>query len=368
MQRSSTYTLSALGFVVVAAVISAIVQVATHRLVSHVERNFGYRPDPQATQEFLGDLEHPTFGDAGADAVKKAKGVDTFLYRYVDRAHRVAYGKPWECLDQGSAGTCVSFAFSLGSRCGQATDWALGKLPTPPKTVASEPIYGGARTAGMGRSSQPGGDGATGSGAARWISGRCREKGIGGVLYRQVYGKWDLTTYSIPLSRQWGATGVPDELAREANKHLAVEVAQVTTWEELCAAIERGSPVVLCSNVGYGRLDGRQPVRDADGFLERGTPWSHAMLVWAVRHQKNGSPRDGGLIQNSWSGRWCSGPTWPDDQPAGSFWASRPNIEAALQQGDCWAIGGVSGFEYQDLHNGNWLEPAPPAASFSVAF
>ena len=350
-------TLSAIGFVAVVALVSALVQIATHRVVTHIERNFGYQPDPGAAREFLASLERPTFAEAGADAVKNAKHTDTFLYRYVYRAHQTVYGEPWQCLDQGACGTCVSFAFSLGSRCGQATDWAVGKLPIPPPTVATEPIYGGARTAGMGRASQPGGDGATGTGAARWISGRCKQQGIGGILYRQVYGSHDLRQYSIPLSRQWGANGVPDELAREANKHLALEVAQVTTWEELCASVERGSPVVLCSSVGYGRYDGRQPVRDADGFLERGTPWSHAMLVWGVRHQANGSPRDGGLVQNSWSGRWCSGPKWPADQPDGSFWASRSNIEAALVQGDCWAIGGVGGFEWRELDNGAWLEP-----------
>jgi hypothetical protein len=152
---------------------------------------------------------------------------------------------------------------------------------------------------------------------------------------------------------------VPLALAREANKVKAVAVAQVNTWDELCAAIERGSPVVLCSNVGYGRFDNTMPFRDSDGFLPRGKAWSHAMLCWAVRHAKNGSPRDGGLIQNSWSESWCRGPKWPSDQPDGSFWASRENIQAALDQGDCFAIGGVDGFKWRVLDNGQWFEPAP---------
>ena len=87
------------------------------------------------------------------------------------------------------------------------------------------------------------------------------------------------------------------------------------------------------------------------------------MLCWSVRHQKNGSPRDGGLIQNSWSENWCRGPKWPADQPDGSFWASRENIQAALDQGDCFAIGGVDGFKWRVLDNGNWFEPAPAANS-----
>jgi hypothetical protein len=190
---------------------------------------------------------------------------------------------------------------------------------------------------------------------------------VGGILYRERYGDVDLTSYSIPRSIEWGRDGVPIALAREATKLKAVAVAQVNTWDELCAAIERGSPVVLCSNVGYGRADRTMPVRDSDGFLSRGPPWSHAMLCWAVRHQKNGSPRDGGLIQNSWSENWCKGPKWPSDQPDGSFWASRENIQAALDQGDCFAIGGVDGFKWRILDNGQWFEPAPPAARLQPA-
>jgi len=28
-------------------------------------------------------------------------------------------------------------------------------------------------------------------------------------------------------------------------------------------------------------------------------------------------------------------------------------------KGDTWAIGGVAGFGYRDIHNGRWLQPAP---------
>jgi hypothetical protein len=76
------------------------------------------------------------------------------------------------------------------------------------------------------------------------------------------------------------------------------------------------------------------------------------MLVWGVRHKANGSPDDMGLIQNSWNTNWCSGPRWPDDQPDGSFWARRRDIEAALQQGDSWAIG--TSYEWRDLQNAEW--------------
>jgi hypothetical protein len=102
--------------------------------------------------------------------------------------------------------------------------------------------------------------------------------------------------------------------------------------------------------VGYEPKYGA--VRDADGFKNRAGRWGHAMLIWGVRHQANGSPRDGGLIQNSWNDNWIGGPRWPDDQPPGSFWSSRPDVEAMLQAGDSWAIG--TSLEWRDLQNANW--------------
>ena len=310
--------------------------------------NYGYDADPRGAQEFAREVG--TFREVGADALRNAAHKDVFLYRYTDQAHRKVYGRPWVCWDQGDAGTCVSFAFGLASYTAQCVDHIEGRMPEAPPAVATEPIYGGARTAGVGRTVHSGGDGATGFGAARWISGNCHNRpDIGGVLFRQVYGSHDLTKYSIPLSREWGRTGVPTDLARTAYKTKATAVANVTTWDELVASVQRGSPVVLCSNVGYGRMDNRMPVRDAQGFLERGKAWGHAMVVTAVRHD-----REGGLVQNSWGASWCEGPKWPGDQPDGSFWADSHNIVAALQQGDCWAVGGIDGFAWRELDHG-WL-------------
>jgi hypothetical protein len=68
-------------------------------------------------------------------------------------------------------------------------------------------------------------------------------------------------------------------------------------------------------------------------------------------------PRDCALIINSWGTRWVVGGKLPADQPDGSFWAERKDIEAILAQGDSFAIGGVSGFSYRDLDHGQWLQP-----------
>ena len=344
------WTWSAVTFVIVAALIGAVVDHYAHRLLRRVDASFGYTPNPEGVREFLRELQQPTFAEAGADAMKNATGRDTFLYRAVNVSHQRRYGKPWQSWDQGNAGTCVSMAFGLGEYAAECVDHVAGKTREPPLVCASEPIYGGSRTAARLPPIERnyGGDGSYGGAAARWLTGNCKDKTVGGVLYRTKYGPFDLSTYSIPLSKTWGRDGVPLELGREAAKRRA-KCVQVQTWQELCAAIERGTPVAICSQVGYGPTP---RVRDADGALSRGSSWSHAMLVWGVRHQHNGSPDDMGLIQNSWFVKWVSGPRWPDDQPDGSFWARRRDIEAALQQGDSWAIG--TSYEWRDLQNADW--------------
>lgn len=357
----SRLTVSALVGVIVVSFVGALVQLATFRLASHIENNFGYQPNQAGLKQFLSELNEPTFAQAGADAVKKAKGKDVYLYRYADQAHRKVYGTPFTAWNQGNAGTCVSFGWAVSAFIGQATDHATGELPNPPLECDTSGIYGGSRTAGRMPPVTFAGysDGSYGAAAARWVSGKCKQPGIGGILYKQKYGSVDLTEYSIPRSREWGANGVPLDLAKEANKHTARAVAQVSTWEELCAALESGYCVPICSNVGFAATN----VRDEDGFLPRGGNWSHCMALISIRHAANAAengmkrPRDGALCLNSWGGSWVRGPKLPSDQPDGSFWIERKDVEAILAQGDSFAIGGVNGFAYRDLDHGGWLQP-----------
>lgn len=326
--------------------------------------NYGYNPDPAATRAFLGELDHPLFRDAGAEVIAKAKGKDAYLYRYADKAHRAVYGTPFGPWNQGPVGTCVSFGWAMGSFVGQSTDWAMGQLPHPPKLVATEPIYGGSRTEGRLPPVAFAGwsDGSYGAAAARWVAGL--KNGHGGILYREKYGETDLSTYSTNLSKQWGAYGVPTPLAIEANKHLARAVALVETWEGLTAALESGMCVPICSNVGFAGQD-----RDADGFFPRRSgSWGHCMCVISVKYAansgKNGeppmkNPRDGVLVMNSWGASWVKGGKHPADQPDGSFWVTRQDIEVILAQRDSFVIGGVSGFAYRDLDHGAFFAPNP---------
>jgi hypothetical protein len=364
-RQAQMWSWSAIGFVIVAAIVGALVERATHRLAAGVESRFGYVPNPEGTREFLRELQHPLFADAAPAVMENAKGRDVFLYRHADKAHRAVYGKPFEVWDQGPHGSCVSFGFALASYVGQSVDWTQGERADPPKLVATESIYGGSRTLARlpPQARNTGGDGSYGGAAARWISGRCKDPTVGGILYREKYGDIDLTTYSIPRSENWGREGVPASLAREGMKHAAQGVALCRDWASLCASLENGMPVAICSGVGFGPKWGA--LRDADGFLSRprGSQWRHCMMILGVRHKANGSPRDGALIANSWSTAWISGRVWPEDMPAGCFWADRDAVQEILDAEDSFSLAGVNGFAARDIDNGNWFEPAPAADS-----
>lgn len=362
MRRSeASWSWSSIAFVIFAAVLGTLVSRYVSKLADRVDSNFGYLPNPSATRQFLNELDKPLFRQAGADCMRNAQKVDTFLYRYADDAHRAVYGKPFQAWNQGQAGTCVSFGWGIGSYIGQAVDWKQGELEKPPLLVAVEPIYAGSRTYGRMPPVTFAGysDGSFGAAAARWVSGKCKDPAVGGVTYREVFGKYDLTKYSIDRSREWGAYGPPRDIAVQAAKHRALAVAQVSTWDELVAAITSGYCVPVCSDVGFASTN----VRDRDGFLPRGGNWNHCMCVIGLRFADGPGKKDGALIINSWGLSWVTGGKWPGDQPDGSFWVTRQDIESILRQGDSFAIGGVDGFKWRKLEHKEWMTPPPQASS-----
>jgi hypothetical protein len=175
------------------------------------------------------------------------------------------------------------------------------------------------------------------------------------------------------VAKAWGAFGNGgqgdggkfDEFAKT---HPAEHVAAVGTFAEAAAAIESGYPVAVCSGQGFAN------VRDSNGFAAASGSWAHCMVFIAVRYAANGSPEDGLLCLNSWGPTWISGPSWPGDMPAGSFWVRRSVVDRMLggENTDSFAVGSVGGLGHRPLDNGNWLQPAPlepaeVAGTFSLA-
>jgi hypothetical protein len=319
---------------------------------------FGYVPDPEGVARFLEELPEPFFAQAGAEAMAKAVHKDTFLYRQMNRAHQARYGRPFVVGRQG-IGDCIAWGAAHAVFAAESVDWDLGRLAEPPRLPCAESIYGGSRVEARGRDgsgrSPVGGwsDGSTGWGAARWLRDW-------GVVYRDEVGGHDLREYSSQRAKQWGAYGNGGQgdggkLDAIAKRHPCKHVVQVRTWDELVAAVTSGYPVTIASSVGFN-----SGPRDADGFCRASGTWMHQMAVIGVRFAEHGSPRDGGLVCNSW-GNYVGGGKFPPDQPDGTFWASRTDLERILGQGDSYAVGSVDGFGFRDLDNAGWLAPPPQA-------
>lgn len=323
------------------------------------EENFGYSPNPRGVEAFLRELPEPTFREAGAETVREAKGIDTFLYRAAVKGYQARYGKPWVVERQG-IGDCVSWGWAHGVWIAQSVDWETGRLAEPPLFPSTEAIYGGSRVEARGKSgdglSPVGGwsDGSYGAAAAKWLK-------EWGVIYREPWGDNDLTAYSPDRAKSWGAYGCGGKgdggkLDAKAKEHPAAHVALVTTWDEAAAAIEAGFPIPVASNVGFAS------VTDQHGYAAAQGQWLHEMVFCAVRYKANGSPSDALLCLNSWGPRWLSyRGKFPHDQPDGSFWVERRTVERMLAQQDSFCVGSVQGFGWRDLHNGEWLTPPPPS-------
>lgn len=303
---------------------------------------YGYTPDPDGTARFLKELDAPLFKDAAADVIQKRKNVDTFLYRAAVEGYRKQYGKEWVVEKQG-IGDCVSWAWAHCAWIASSIDWQQGKIADPPLFPSTEAIYGGSRCEARNRDYAGYSDGSYGAAAARWLVDW-------GVLYRKDYGSVSLINYSADRAKDWGAYGCGGrgdngQLDMVAREHPATSVALVTTFEQAAAAIESGFPVAVCSGVGFSKT------RDRDGFCKATTRWAHAMTFCSVRYD-----RPGLLCLNSWGPNWVSGPRWPDDQPEGSFWVDRDTVNRMLGDWeDSFAVGGVEGFKWRDLHHGEWL-------------
>lgn len=335
------------GLIVVLAVLAVGLSLGVQ---ARPPQKFGYKPDPKATAAFLRELDKPYFAQAGADCIHEARGVDTFLYRAAQKAHMAKYGKPW-VVGKQAIGDCVSWGWAHGCWFSLCVEWELGKLGEPPAMVATESIYGGSRVEARGRTTGGYSDGSYGGAAAKWVRDW-------GVIFRLAYPEQDgghnLLDYDGKRAKDWGnfgngGKGDDGKFDSVAKRHACKHVAVVKTFEEAAAAIESGFPVPVCSGAGFSSR------RDEDGFAKRSGSWAHCMCFVGVRYGK----RPGLLCLNSWGPSWISGPKWPEDMPEGSFWVDVDAVNGMLRGGDSFAVGSVEGFKWRDLHNGNWLMPAP---------
>jgi len=233
-------------------------------------------------------------------------------------------------------GDCVGHASAMGVDVLTPVQILLqGKNERWVAKSSPEIIYAGSRVQVGGGTVH--GDGSVGVWAAEFMR-------QWGVLLRQSYldGAYDFTNYDGTVARRLGAprAGVPIELEPLCKEHPVRTSALVRSWAECRDAVANGYPVVMCSNIGF------KTTRDSEGFLARSRrPWYHAMVIIGVDDK---SKRSGGLIQNSWGTNWVEGPTRLN-QPEGSFWCDANVIDAAMRQGDSFAMSGYLGYPRQDI-------------------
>lgn len=279
----------------------------------------GWLDDPEAVIEIVSTLPHPIF--SATPAGEAAEEPD---HVYGWKLYERVTGKPWPSDSQGSVGSCVSWGAVNAITYTMCSEILAGQAEEY-RPLAQEAIYALSRVEIGKRRIR--GDGSVGA----WAAQAVRDYG---VLARGVYGSIDLTQYSAQRCKDWGWSGLPDELEPVAKKTPIKEFSLVRTAQDCRRALASGYGVSVCSNQGF-RL-----VRDAQGFCAPRGTWAHCMAV--IGYQKGVRP--GFFIMNSWGSSVYSGPVGVGDGPAGGFWCEEHVLERMLSQGDSYAFADLAGF------------------------
>lgn len=297
---------------------------------------FGWVDDPQAVMAIRNAMPRPVFAETPAGKTLDPLPPNSYLW---DAYRKIHDGKLPPTHDQNPVGSCVSFGASRAYERSLAVQIAGGE-PFEYRDLREEVVYAGSRVeVGGGRIR---GDGSVGAWAAKFFT-------LYGGLPSGVYGRYDLTHYDPSRCRQWGRSGVPDDLEAEVKRFPAGDCSLVLTVDDLKKALAQGYGVFVCSGQGFARQ------RDQNGVCRAQGSWAHCMACDGYHEQ------DGRLyfhIENSWGSDYHVGPTgWGDPNTAG-FWAESDVVARMLREGDSWAVSAVKGFPSRKPLD--WLVHARP--------
>lgn len=292
--------------------------------------NFGYTPRPRTIKNLSSNL--PKFCNLKP-------------FRCVSLKQNQCVILPWDGLhtrDQGDIGSCVGAAAARCIDLVAKSQIKNGKKEEFLNEHSIEAIYALSRVEVGGGDIQ--GDGSLGI----WAATAARDYGT--LLMRYYGDNYDLSQYSVKRCREWGDSGLPDDLEPVAISHPVKTITLVDNLETARQVISLGYPILVCSDVGFNSD------RDSDGFLIRNpsTPWYHAMTICGYR-----TDRRGFLITNSWGDTWhgdLSGPEGPYPIPPGSFWAEEEAVARMLKfsfygetVSDSYAFSDYVGFPQKDV-------------------
>jgi hypothetical protein len=271
--------------------------------------------DPKELDKLLGELPHPLFGVAAHDLYGTGKGKLSLPFKSL-----LKFDPSFGPSERQVQGDCVSHATRNSVDITRSCEIINGQREEFVARGATEGIYG---------SRGHGGEGMTCGGAAKFVHQN------GGILLRQKYGDYDLSTYSA-IGGRWGRTGVPEELVKAAKKHQVKTISLINTIDQARDAIANGYSISVCSNSGFSSR------RDKNGIAARSGSWGHAMAWIGMDDTHEIYNETLFLVQNSW-GVWNNGEKRLD-QPDGSFWIRERDAAEMLAQNGSWVFSDVDGF------------------------
>jgi hypothetical protein len=292
----------------------------------------GWIDNQPAVESVLAELPYPLFSSAGRELLNQSATDDPVLLYDIFR--EVIKSDPpsgpqaiGDCVSWGW-GNLVNYVAAVQIhqqlKSGQLTAAEAVALIEEYQEACTEAIYALSRVeVGGQRGSRS--DGSVGAWAAKAVS-------TYGTLSRKKCGP-----YSGQRAKDWGASGLPDNLEPEAKQHLIKTVSQVKSFDEAFAAIGNGYPVAVCSNQGFTMT------RDSEGFCSPSGRWDHCMLFMARR-----SDRPGLCCSQSWGPKTPQGPL-ALNQPGNTFWVDAKVADRMLGQGDSFTGSQFQGYEAQDL-------------------
>lgn len=223
-------------------------------------------------------------------------------------------------------GDCESFGHGHAHDLLQTIEAYLGDLDASAiHRTCTEAFYAAGREAGnmLGY-----GDGCYGSAMLK------AAQTLGVLCYADLPA--DQQTYSGRRAKQWGRSGLPDDLKSiAANRKL--QGAMLSSSDDMIAALQAGHPCTISTARGFTMT------RDNQGFCQLKGRWGHCMAVVGYR-----ADRPGFLVLQSWGPDQPQGPT-DLDQPSWSFWADKSAIDAIIAEGDSDTLSATPGFSPRAL-------------------
>jgi hypothetical protein len=271
--------------------------------------------DQADVSKLLGELPHPLFGTAAYNLTGSGKGKAALTFKSL-----LKFDPLFGQTENQVQGDCVSHATRNSVDVTRTCEIIGGEKEDFVAKGATEAIYG---------SRGYGGEGMSCSAAARFVHQS------GGILLRKKYGNYDLSKYTN-IGGQWGRSGLPTELIKEAQKHQVKTISLINTIDQARDALYNGYSISVCSNSGFSSR------RDQYGIAKRSGNWSHAMAWIAMDDTHEAHNETLFLVQNSW-GIWNNGPKRLD-QPEGSFWIRQGDAEEMLSGNGSWVYSDVDGF------------------------